>query len=179
MRQLMKRWLLVIVVIAAVLTVDQVSKQVVIDNLLLGETYQLIPALVPYFQITHSFNTGAAFGFLPDASNVFLVIAAVIVVAMLYFYPRIPQHAHLTRVATGMICGGALGNAIDRIRHEHVVDFIHYQIPGLISNVSNLADHAIVLGVILLLVDSWRSERSAKREQAAEESSQDTAGETN
>ena len=66
-----------------------------------------------------------------------------------------PPPARLTRLACGFICGGALGNAADRLQHGLVIDFIHYQIPGLISNVSNLADHAIVLGALLLLLESW------------------------
>jgi signal peptidase II len=56
-----------------------------------------------------------------------------------------------------------LGNALDRIQYGLVVDFIHYQIPGVISNVSNLADHAIVAGVLLFFVDSWRSDRKRRR----------------
>ena len=157
------RLLLVLVVIMGVITIDQISKQIVIDNLTWGETTDPIPALSDYFQITHSRNTGAAFGFFQQAGDIFLVIAVVVVIAMLYFYPRIPDEADLTRFATGLVCGGALGNAIDRIRHEYVIDFIHYQLPNVISNVSNLADHAIVLGVFLIIYDSWRQEQREKR----------------
>jgi len=163
----MRKWLRLLLVIVLVLAVDQISKQVVVSRLLLGASIQTV--FSPFFQITRSQNTGASFGFLPQAGDLFLVIAIVVVLAMVYFYPRIPQNAWLTQVATGLVCGGALGNALDRIAYGHVVDFIHYQIPGLISNVSNLADHAIVLGVILLFVDSWRTERAEKRRHAASE----------
>lgn len=158
-----RRWLMVLGIILLVVLVDQVSKQIVIDNLDLYETYAPIPAIVPVFQITRTFNTGAAFGLLPQGGDLFLGIAVVVVLAMLYFYPRIPENGNITRVAMGMVCGGAIGNALDRIEHGHVVDFIHYQIPDLISNVSNLADHAIVLGVFLILYDSWRLERLEKQ----------------
>ncbi len=154
------RWIMLLAVISVVLLVDQVTKRLVVDNLSIGETYRPIPSLSPFFQLTRSQNTGAAFGFLAQAGDVFLVIAIIVVLAMLYFYPRIPDEARISRIATGFICGGALGNALDRIEYGHVVDFIHYQIPGVISNVSNLADHAIVLGVILIFIESWRSERS-------------------
>jgi signal peptidase II len=159
----MRNWLFLLVVIALVLVVDQISKQVIIQHLAVGETRQPIPALSPFFQITHSYNTGAAFGFLPEAGDIFLIIAIIITGAMIYFYPRLPQEAWATRFAIGMICGGAMGNALDRLLYGHVVDFIHYQIPGLISNVSNIADHAIVLGVIIVLIDSWRIERRANK----------------
>ncbi len=146
--------------IAAVITADQLSKHWVIDNLRVGESRQPIPALSPFFQLTRSQNSGAAFGFLSQAGDLFLGIAMIVVVVMLYFYPRIPDDGRLSRIATGLICGGALGNAIDRVAYGHVIDFIHYQIPGFISNVSNPADHAIVLGVILIFIESWRAERA-------------------
>ena len=155
-----RHWIFLFVLIAAVITADQLSKHWIVDNLRVGESRQPIPALSPFFQLTRSQNSGAAFGFLSQAGDIFLVIAMIVVVVMLYFYPRIPDNGRLSRIATGLICGGALGNAIDRVAYGHVIDFIHYQIPDLISNVSNLADHAIVLGVILIFIESWRSERA-------------------
>lgn len=160
-----RKWIALFAIIIGVLLVDQITKRFVIDTMFVGETQQPIPFLVPYFQLTRSENTGASFGFLPQAGDLFLVIAVVVVGAMLYYYPRVAPNARLTRFAIGMICGGALGNALDRLQHGHVIDFIHYQIPNLISNVSNLADHAIVLGVILIFVDSWRSPEAAPANQ--------------
>lgn len=154
-----RQWVFLFVLIAGVLLVDQVTKRAVVNDLSVGETRRLIPAISPFFQITRSQNTGAAFGFIPQAGDLFLIIAVIVVVAMLVYYPRIAASSLANRVAIGLICGGALGNAVDRLTYGHVVDFIHYQIPGVISNVSNLADHAIVIGVILLFIESWRSER--------------------
>jgi signal peptidase II len=165
------------VLIAAVIAVDQLAKRWVVDNLRVGESVQPIPAFAPFFQLTRSQNTGAAFGFLSQAGDIFLVIAMIVVVVMLYFYPRIPDNGRLSRIATGLICGGALGNAIDRLTYGHVIDFIHYQVPNLISNVSNPADHAIVLGVILLFIESWRSERARADELAAAQPSENAPAE--
>lgn len=164
----MRKWLLLVVVVGVVLAADQITKRVVLENVALGQSVKLIPALSPFFQITRSQNTGAAFGFLPQAGDLFLIVAIVVVIGMVYFYPRIPANAWVTQLAVSMVCAGALGNALDRILYGHVIDFIHYQIPGLISNVSNLADHALVGGVILLFIDNWRQERA--RHQAAEPS---------
>jgi len=164
----MKRhWLALVMTIVLVVAVDQVTKYWVLNNLMLHESRRPIPFLSPFFQITRSYNNGAAFGFLPQAGDLFLIIAVVVVIAMLYFYPRIPEKAWLTRIATGLIVGGALGNALDRLQHGQVIDFIHYQIPSVFSNVSNLADHAIVFGVLLIFLESWRSERASKREARA------------
>ncbi|MBL8161430.1 MAG: signal peptidase II [Anaerolineae bacterium] len=155
----MRRWLQLIIIVALVLLADQLTKRYIVDHIQVGETRRVIPALSPLFQITHSQNVGAAFGFLPQAGDIFLIIALVIVVAMFIFYPRIPADAPITRIGMALVCGGALGNALDRLEYGHVIDFIHYQIPGVISNVSNLADHAIVFGVLLVLVESWRLDR--------------------
>jgi signal peptidase II len=164
---LMRRWLLFAGILFPVIILDQITKRVVVDALAIGESRQLIPFLFPFFQITRGENRGAAFGFLPQAGDLFMVFAVIIVVGMLIFYPRQPAHAHLTRIAFALVCAGAIGNALDRLQYGAVVDFIHYTIPGVISNVSNIADHAIVLGVILLLIDSFLTER---RERAAHNS---------
>lgn len=157
-----RHWISLFAIIVVVVLIDQISKRLVVDNLIVGQPTQPIPALAPFFQITYSHNSGAAFGFLPQVGDLFLVIAVVVVSAMIYFYPRVPHNGRLTRIAIGFICGGALGNAADRLQYGVVIDFIHYQIPGLISNVSNLADHAIVLGVILIFIESWLLDRKQK-----------------
>jgi signal peptidase II len=152
-----RRWVELVFIIALVLVIDQTSKRIVLDRFDFGDSVQPIPALAPLFQITVTENRGAAFGFLPQAGDLFLVIALVVTTAMFIFYPRIPYEQWVTRIGVALVCGGALGNALDRLQHGIVIDFIHYQIPGVISNVSNLADHAIVFGVIVLLVVNFRS----------------------
>jgi signal peptidase II len=147
-------WLRLLIIIVVTLTADQISKRLIVETMLLGETIRPIPALAPFFQLTFIYNTGSAFGFLPQAGDLFLILAVVIVGALIAFYARIPPGA--PRFAVGLVCGGALGNAADRLTYGAVVDFIHYQIPGIISNVSNLADHAIVGGVLIMLIDAQR-----------------------
>jgi lipoprotein signal peptidase len=158
MSPLLRRWLVLLATVLVVLFIDQLTKRIVIDTMSLGQSRQPVAALAPFFQLTRSENRGSAFGFLPQAGDLFLMLAIVIVIGLFIFFPRLPEHARLSRFAFGLICGGALGNALDRFEYGVVIDFIHYTIPGLISNVSNLADHAIVLGVIMLLFESWRSE---------------------
>lgn len=157
-----RRWVVLVIVIAAVLTVDQVTKALVLANLNVGESVQPIPALQDFFQITLTENRGAAFGFLPQGGDIFLIIAFIVVIVMLFVYPRLEPDQWTGRIAVGMVSGGALGNAMDRLQHGVVIDFVHLQIPGVISNVSNIADHAIVFGVLVLLVMSWRSDSRPK-----------------
>lgn len=172
-----RRWLSLIGLAGFVLIIDQVSKRMVVDQLVMGQTIAPVPALVPYFQITLSENTGSAFGFLPQAGDLFLIIAIAVVIGLVVFFPRIPDSARLTRTGIALVCGGALGNALDRIEYGAVIDFIHYQIPGVISNVSNLADHAIVLGVALIFIDSWRSEARKEKTAAADKKEEAVAAE--
>jgi signal peptidase II len=157
-----RRWVLLLALVAGVSAVDQVTKEWVIADILPYTSVEPIPALADYFKFTHSFNTGAAFGILPNSGDLFLILATIIVVVLLFFYSRIPAAGYPTRFGVGLVIGGAIGNIIDRIRHGHVTDFIHYQIPDMFSNVSNLADHAIVLGVIVIIIDSFRLERLEK-----------------
>lgn len=170
-----RNWLLLFVTVAVVLTADQITKRWIVTNLAPGDFRQPIPALSRYFAITHSANTGSAFGFLPQAGDVFLVIAVIVVSAMVYYYPRLPDASTALRIGIGLICGGALGNALDRLQYGHVIDFIHYQLPGVISNVSNLADHAILLGVALVLIESWRQEQREARASAASTAAESAA----
>ncbi|GAB4310099.1 MAG: signal peptidase II [Phototrophicales bacterium] len=159
-----RRWLQLFLLSLIVFSLDQLSKEWIIQNLARYESIEPIPALGAYFRFTHSYNTGAAFGIFPNASDAFLLLSIVIVAGMMWFYPRVPDAGWITRIGIGLVCGGALGNIVDRIRHEHVTDFIHYIIPNVTSNISNIADHAIVLGVIFIIIDNWRLERMTKQQ---------------
>lgn len=170
MRPTFKQWAMLLAVIGGVLAVDQWSKLYIESVLAPGQTVLPIPALGDYFRIVRSHNTGAAFGFLPDAGWLFGLIAVGVSIGMLVAHARMPSGDWGKRLAMGLIIGGALGNVIDRLRIDHVIDFINYRIPGLFSNVSNIADHGIVGGVILLLILSWRSaDKAAAHAAAADE----------
>lgn len=159
----MKRWILALMLIIGTVAIDQATKQAIIERLDRYESFTPIPLLGDVLRFTHSYNMGAAFGLLPQAGDLFLIMAIVVVIGMMFFYGRIADQAHITRMGIALICGGALGNAIDRIQHGHVTDFIHYTVPVLnISNISNLADHAIVIGVLLVILEAWRLDRHAK-----------------
>ncbi|MDE2857308.1 MAG: signal peptidase II [Chloroflexota bacterium] len=170
----MRKWFILLGAIIVAAIIDQASKGWIVDNLEPYQSVQPIPTLAPFFQLTRSSNTGAAFGILPAAGNLFLLLAFLIIGIMLWHFRSAAPGARFLPLATGIVIGGAFGNVIDRLQYGHVIDFIHYQIPGLVSNVSNLADHAIVGGVLLIIGESFLRERKLKAEGAAESESADS-----
>jgi signal peptidase II len=163
MTNIMRKWLHLILVAASVFAIDQIAKAWVVSNMAVGETIEIIPPLAPYFQLTRVTNTGIAFGMFTGGNLALLVLTSIVVVVLLLIYRSLPPHLRLQQIAFAMIIGGALGNIADRIRFGHVVDFVHVIIPNLISNVSNFADHFVVIGVLLILLDTFLQERRANQ----------------
>lgn len=139
---------IVIVLVAAVVVVlDQLTKRWIEQNLPLYESIVPFPSLRNFFTITHFTNTGAAFGLMRDQNILFLVMAVVVVVAIVVYVRYLPHHKPLVQLALGLQLGGAIGNnLIDRVRQGHVTDFIYFHFwPAF-----NIADMAIVGGVLVL-----------------------------
>jgi len=159
----LRHWLFLAGVAGLTIAVDQATKAYVVAHLARGESWMPVDVIAPYFRITHVRNTGAAFGIFPGGGQVFLAIAAVISLLILYFYRQLPRGAWLVRTALGLQLGGALGNVIDRLRLDFaVIDFLH--VPGF--PVFNVADSCISIGVALLAVvmlrEEWRARRAAR-----------------
>ena len=165
----MQKWLPLILVASSVFAIDRLAKAWVIANMAVGETIEVIPPLAPYFQLTRVTNTGIAFGILTGGNAALLVLTSIVVVVLLYIYNKLPLYWRLQRIAFAMIIGGALGNIVDRIYFGHVVDFVHIIIPNVISNVSNFADHFVVIGVLLIFADTFLHEHREKQELAETE----------
>lgn len=135
-----------LVTAAVVVVLDQLSKRWIERSLALYESIVPVPALRNIFTITHFTNTGAAFGLFRDQGILFIIIAAVVVIAIIVYSRYLPTDQWLVRFALGLQLGGALGNMIDRMRQGHVTDFIYFHFwPAF-----NVADTAIVVGVGLL-----------------------------
>jgi signal peptidase II len=154
-----KRQLPYLLVMAAVVLVDQGTKALVVRTLGLHEYVPLVDGLL---SISHVRNRGAAFGLLsnwdvPYQSVLLSALSLAALVAIGAYFVRLPSSARLPRVALALVLGGAFGNLIDRIRLGYVVDFVHlywreHQWPDF-----NAADSAITIGVTLLVLDILRS----------------------
>jgi signal peptidase II len=140
------RTALLLMTALTILVVDQVSKAAVREFLLSRGTNS-VPLLDGWVRITYVENSGAAFGLLQDQTFLFVLIGMIVVVGILFGHRFLPTHRVTMALCLGLQLGGASGNLIDRIRHDgHVFDFIH--VPPW--PVFNVADSAIVVGVIIL-----------------------------
>jgi signal peptidase II len=132
-----------------VIALDQLTKAWVRAELTIGEPVRVIGDSV---RLLYTHNEGAAFGLHVGrySSVVFLVLAVVASAAVLALYLRTPPQRRLERVSLALILGGALGNIIDRIRWERVVDFVQMGVGGHYWPIFNLADSAVTVGAVLL-----------------------------
>jgi signal peptidase II len=147
-------------VAALVVAADQLSKAWVVQNLPEHVPVDVFPWLHSVLSFTRLTNTGVAFGLFPQFGDFFTVLAAVVIVAILFFYRTLEIEDWLMHLALGLQIGGALGNLVDRIFRGSVVDFLDVNFWPLHEwPVFNLADSAIVVGVALLLLSTWRQER--------------------
>ncbi len=131
------------------------------------DPYQQIDLIGEYLRLTYIFNPGAAFGIhLGDSSRaVFLILSIVALLALLGMYYVTPARAQGRLTAIALIIGGALGNLVDRIRHEHgVVDFVDMGVGTVRWPVFNVADVAVTAGAVVLALSLWREDaREATR----------------
>lgn len=137
-------YLVLIAVVVAVL--DQVSKYIVQSRMFEGQS---IPIWENVFHLTYINNPGAAFGMLPYRTTFFILMSVVVSLGVLWYARTLSKEEKLTRVALGLVLGGALGNLIDRVRFGAVVDFFDFRI----WPVFNIADVAICVAVALIFWD--------------------------
>jgi signal peptidase II len=136
-------WSRVGAVALIVIAADQLSKAILRSSLASGSERHVFPGLT----IVHTANTGVAFSLLAGSGGAVAVLALIVLVVLAGFFAA-HQASALLWLPTGMIVGGALGNLIDRVRLGAVTDFI--KLPDWPA--FNLADSAITLGVIALVV---------------------------
>ncbi|ULL17571.1 lipoprotein signal peptidase [Paenibacillus sp. H1-7] len=151
-----------------VLILDQVTKWLIVNNMTIGESR---PVIGEFFQITSHRNRGAAFGILQEQRWFFIVITIIIAAGVIWYLQKTRKEGRkLLPFALGLLLGGALGNFIDRALFGEVVDFLQFRFQfnwfgthvDYTYPIFNVADSAIVVGVILIFVDSlisWRNEK--------------------
>lgn len=135
---------------AVVIAADQVTKQVVVNQL---DLYERV-VLLPFLNLGRMHNTGAAFSILTGVAPIFFIgLALAVSVGILVWLRRNPDHERLTAAGLCLILGGALGNAIDRATRGYVIDFLDLHAAGWHWPAFNVADGAITVGAILVILD--------------------------
>jgi signal peptidase II len=152
--------LVALLLVVAVLVLDQLSKWYFNTHYSYGEVRPVIPG---FFNFTLLYNPGAAFSFLADAGgwqrHVFTVFGFAIS-AWLGWALFKRSFSGLMGVAAALIIGGALGNVIDRVLYGHVIDFIQLYYRNWYYPAFNIADSAICVGAALMVLDSLRAPKS-------------------
>jgi signal peptidase II len=154
---------LTLLIAAAVVILDRITKRIVVQQLPNGQAHTVIPGI---FRITDVHNTGAAFSMFAESASpttvrniliAFSVIAAIVLLGMLW---RTGRAITLSSAALALILGGAVGNLYDRIRYSYVVDFLEVHIGSYHWPDFNIADSCIVIGACLLLIEIFRPQPS-------------------
>lgn len=138
-----------------IIVLDQWTKIIADSDLSYGVPVEVLP----FFNLTLQYNTGAAWSFLSDAGGwqrwLFTAIAIVVSVVIVIWMTRLKAKEQLLASGLCLILGGAIGNVIDRILYGHVVDFISLHYQGWYFPAFNIADSAITVGAFLLILDMF------------------------
>jgi signal peptidase II len=168
LKKLMQGYLFLGSISGLIVVLDQITKWIIRQNLALGETWMPWTWLEPYARIVHWHNRGVAFGMFQEGGDIFAVLAFLVAIAIIYYFPRVPSEDWTLRLAMGLQLGGAVGNLIDRIMIGHVIDFISV---GTFP-VFNVADSSITVGVFVLIYGVWQQERRERRKKNLDQSTE-------
>ncbi|MDD5368888.1 MAG: signal peptidase II [Anaerolineaceae bacterium] len=158
MKRLIRDYLLLFSAAAAIIAMDQWTKYLVRATIPFGAIWSPWEWLTPFARIVHWNNTGAAFGMLQGYNPVFTILAVLVSLVIIYYFPRISPGDWPLRLALCLQLGGAIGNLVDRITVGQVTDFISV---GTFP-VFNIADSSISVGVVILLLGVLYKERQEK-----------------
>jgi signal peptidase II len=156
-----KDYLFLFGVAGAILALDQWTKWLVRENIEFGTQWlpDWLMWLSPYARIVHWYNSGAAFGMFQNGNLIFTVLAILVVIAIVYYFPQAEAEDWTLKAAMGLQLAGAAGNLIDRLMMGKVTDFISV---GSFP-VFNIADSSITIGVAVLLLGVWWKERQERK----------------
>jgi len=135
-----------------VFALDQITKWWIIAKLPLGSYGPYGITVIPdFFYLVHVGNTGAAWSILSGKSTLLAVVALLSLGAIYVFRRSLGLRARAAQLAFGLLCGGIVGNLVDRLQHGHVVDFLDFHFGNYIYPTFNVADSAICVGVVCYL----------------------------
>ncbi len=143
--------ILEIVLTLGLIIIDQLTKLIIVNSFGLGESLTVIDS---FFKLTHVHNTGAAWSVLQGARFVFVIVALLVSLYLIYYLYKNKSLKKYQRFVIILIVSGAIGNMIDRVLHGYVIDFLDFNIFGYDFPVFNFADCCLTIGVILFAIDT-------------------------
>jgi len=165
-----RRWLIFFGLAALVMLADQASKMWIDANFPRASTHpspgaaQPTPIIGDFVRIAKSYNEGGIFGLFGNSALILALASAVVIgLIVVYHWREGTRGPWVLTVALGLLLGGALGNFIDRIRYQHVIDFVDMGIGDWRWYTFNVADSAISIALLLLILLSLFGERLARR----------------
>jgi len=155
MSQILSARRLELIITLTVVILDQITKAMIRPALALHESREVIPG---FLDLTRVHNTGAAFGMLnsvefPFKALVLSLVAAIALGGVAWFAVTVPLSDRLARVGVAGVLGGAIGNLIDRASYGYVLDFVDAYWGGWHFWAFNVADAAISVGVVFMILD--------------------------
>ncbi len=141
----MKYYILALFVIA----LDQITKIIVATQMTLHQSIEIIPN---FFYITSHRNSGAAWGILQGQMWLFYIVTIIVIGVIIYYMRLYKGQYPLLNIGFALILGGAIGNFIDRVRIQEVIDFLDFNIFGYNFPIFNVADSALTIGVIIVII---------------------------
>lgn len=157
----------------SIVILDQLSKLWIINNI---ELHRAIP-VSGMFSLVHARNYGAAFGFLNNAGGwqtvFFALVSITVSLVLLVWLKRVSRIERQLSIALSLVLGGAIGNLLDRLMYNYVVDFLLFYYDQWHFPAFNIADLAISIGAFLLILDNfgWKIISDRFDDETAEQSS--------
>ncbi|TMW74059.1 signal peptidase II [Alteribacter natronophilus] len=143
-----------------IIVLDQITKWIVVQRMEQGES---IPIIENVFHLTSHRNAGAAFGILQGQMWLFYIATAIVLVFVTYYIQTQGKYNPLFGTSLGLVLGGAIGNFIDRLLFNEVVDFIDVYIGTYNFPIFNVADMALTIGVGMLIVYVFIEDRKQEK----------------
>jgi signal peptidase II len=156
-----------LIIAVTVFVVDQLTKLWIVMHVPFDPVHSHGPGsdiemIRGFFYIIHVGNTGAAWSMFSGRSVTLAILAAATLVGIFLWRHTLGLKHPLSQVCFGLLCGGIVGNLVDRLVHKHVIDFVDLHFGSYVYPTFNVADSGICVGVILYLWQSLRAPKGAK-----------------
>lgn len=142
------------------IALDQITKLIVANTMEYGQS---ISILGRFFELTYVHNTGAAWSMLEGKMGFFYLISIVALAVLGYFFLKTSASEKYTKLGLILMMAGTIGNFIDRLAYQYVIDFLDFVIFGYDFPVFNVADSVLCIGVMFILFDVFLESRGLKK----------------